>query len=47
MPRGEAEVDIRTTPHKTTKKAWAGGGMVVVGLTVAGWWLVRPAPGNR
>jgi hypothetical protein len=44
MEAGKRQIDTRTTPHRTTKKAWVGCGIVIVGLGAAGWWFVKPPP---
>lgn len=44
MEVAKKELDIRTTPHKTTKKAWVVCGVALIGLSAVGWWMMKPAP---
>jgi hypothetical protein len=44
MVIGKKELNIRTTPPRTTKSAWVISGLVVVALLLVGWWFVKPNP---
>jgi hypothetical protein len=44
MPVGKKQVDTRPTPHKSTRVGWVVCGVVVIGLAVTGWWLMKPHP---
>jgi hypothetical protein len=44
MVIGKKELNMRTTPPRTTRSAWVVSGIVVVALVLTIWWLVKPSP---
>ena len=44
MVIGKKELNIQTTPPRTTKSAWVISGAVVIALVLAGWWFMKPNP---
>jgi hypothetical protein len=42
MVIGKKELNIKTTPARTTKSAWLISGAVVIALLLVGWWFMKP-----